>query len=187
MARESPQASEKRAFVLVANTKLPSQRAQGLQVVHSAASFARAGFASTLLVARRRNVPTSPPDSELFDWYGVPAGARPEILRAPCVDLIDGVPVKLQYLPARMQELTFARNAARLVLERFADALVLARELEVARHLVRAKKRDVLLEIHRVPGGKLRRRWLVEAAPRALGTIAISGGVRDDLVQLGLA
>ncbi|MEO7155356.1 MAG: glycosyltransferase family 4 protein, partial [Planctomycetota bacterium] len=175
-----------RHFVLVANTKLPSQRAMALQVVQSCAAFQRAGWASTLLVADRRRVAPLPGGADLFDYYGVPAGARPAIERAPCVDLIERVPVALQYVPSRMQELSFARNAARIVMQRHASALVLARELEVGRWLARAGKRDFLLEIHRVPGGRLRRRWLREAAHAALGTIAISGGVRGDLLALGL-
>jgi glycosyltransferase involved in cell wall biosynthesis len=181
-----PSATEDRPFVLIANTKMPSQRAQALQVVQSSAAFARAGWASTLLVAARRTVAALPAGVDLFDYYGVPAGARPTLERVACADLIDLVPVKLQYLPARLQELTFARNAAKLVLRRFANALVLARELEVGRFLARAGKRDYFLEIHRVPGGALRRRWLVEAARGGLGTIAISAGVQADLVALGI-
>ncbi len=175
-----------REFVLVANTKLPSQRAQALQVVQSCAAFARAGWPSTLLVAQRRNTPKLRGSRDIFDYYGVPPGPRPEILRAKCIDWIERVPVKLQFLPSRLQEWSFARSAARLLVERFPEALVLAREIEVGHALARANKRDYLLEIHRVPQGKLRRRWLLEAARCALGTIAISGGVREDLVALGL-
>lgn len=176
-----------RQFVLVANTKLPSQRAQALQVVHSCAAFSRAGWSSTLLVAQRRNVAVLPQGTDLFDYYGVPAGPRPAIERVDCVDIIERVPPVMQYLPSRLQELTFARNASRLVMQRFASALVLTRELEVGRLLGRAGKRDFLLEIHRVPGGATRRRWLLEAARSALGTIAISAGVREDLLALGVA
>ncbi len=178
--------SAEREFVLVANTKLPSQRAQALQVVQSCAAFARAGGYSTLLVAERRNTPKLRGSRDIFDYYGVPPGPRPEILRAKCTDWIERVPVRLQFLPSRLQEWSFARSAARLLAERFPNALVLARDIEVGHALAKAGKRDFLLEIHRVPGGNLRRRWLLEAARGALGTIAISGGVREDLVALGL-
>src|SRR6185503_4481268 len=43
------------------------------------------------------------------------------------------------------------------------------------------------LELHRVPGSRVRRRWLAEAARGVRGIIAISAGVRDDLVKLGIA
>ena len=47
-------------FVLVANTRLPSQRAQALQVVQSASAFARAGLETTLIVAERKHTPPLP-------------------------------------------------------------------------------------------------------------------------------
>jgi glycosyltransferase involved in cell wall biosynthesis len=173
--------------VLVANTRLPSQRAQALQVVQSASAFARAGCKTTLLHARRNESSPLPPGSDLFAYYGVGPGPRPELEAIACVDWIERTPRALQYLPARAQELTFSHNAARRVLAAHREALVVSRELECAHKLVAAGVRDVLLEIHRVPGGRTRRRWLVEAARGALGTIAISGGVRDDLLALGLA
>ncbi|MCA8980531.1 MAG: glycosyltransferase, partial [Planctomycetes bacterium] len=174
-----------RELVLVANARMPSQRAQSLQVAQVAASFQRAGHPTTLLHARRRDTPTTTP-AELWDHYAVPAGPRPEVRALGCVDWIDRVPRRWQYLPARVQELTFARAAAREVQRAHADALVLSRELETARLLVRRRRPGVFLEVHRVPGGKLRRKWLLEAAARLAGVIAISGGVRGDLIQLGV-
>ncbi len=178
---------DERALVLIANTRLPSQRAQALQVVQSSAAFARAGVATTLIAAHRRKTAPLPVGIDLFDYYGVAPGPRPAVLRAGCVDLIDSVPTALQFWPSRLQEMSFSSSAARMVLKDFPRALVLTREIESGRILARAGRRDFLLEIHRVPQGSLRRRWLLETARKALGTVAISGGVRDDLLQLGLA
>lgn len=175
-----------RRLVLVANARLPSQRAQSLQVAQVAGAFARAGVETTLVHARRRDTPAVEDVDGLWDYYGLPAGPRPALRAAPCVDGIDLVPRRLQYLPARLQELSFARNAARLCQEQLAGAWVLARELECARRLVRAGRAAVFLEIHRVPGGGTRRRWLLEAVHGVAGVIAISGGVRADLVELGV-
>jgi glycosyltransferase involved in cell wall biosynthesis len=77
-------------------------------------------------------------------------------------------------------------SAAREVMRKHDGALVLSRELETARALVRKRRPGVFLEVHRVPGGKLRRKWLLQAAPRLAGIIAISGGVRGDLIALGV-
>jgi glycosyltransferase involved in cell wall biosynthesis len=155
--------------------------------MQAAASFARAGARTTLLHARRARVPALPAGSDLFAHYAVPEGPRPELVAAPCVDLIDRLPRRLQYLPARLQELSFARSAARWIGRERPGAAVLARELECARHLVRAGRRGVFLEVHRVPGGAARRAWLREAAAGAAGVLAISGGVRADLAELGVA
>jgi glycosyltransferase involved in cell wall biosynthesis len=177
-------------LVLVANARLPSQRAQSLQVVQMASAFARTGCRTTLLHALRHPTPPLPPGQDLFEFYGVPAGARPEVVGVPCTDWIDRVPTRLQFVPARVQELSFARNAADRVRRDHADAWVLSREIETARALTadaRGAASVVFLEIHRVPGGRVRRRWLREAAARARGVVAISGGVKQDLVRLGLA
>jgi len=173
-------------LVLVANTRFPSRRAQGVQVAHVAAAFARAGRRTTLVIADRRAHVELPAGADAFEWYGVPPGPRPEVLRVACVDWIERVPRVLQYVPARLQELTFARNAARFVLEQAPTALVISREVECALRLVRSGHPRTFLEIHRVPGGRTRRRWLLEAARGVRGIVAISGGVREDLVALGI-
>jgi glycosyltransferase involved in cell wall biosynthesis len=174
------------SLVVVANARLPSQRAQSLQVIHAAAAFARAGAPTVLAHARRRRTTPLPRGVDLFEHYSVPAGARPEIVEVACLDAIDLVPRALQYLPARLQELSFSRNAARLVRQRFRARTVLSREVEAARALLRNGVSDVFLEVHRVPGGRTRRRWLAEAMAGARGVVAISGGVREELCALGL-
>ncbi len=170
---------------LIANARLPSERAQSLQVLQTAAAFSRAGVDSTLVYARRRNAPKLPEGRTLYEHYQVPPGARPALRETPCVDWIDTFPVRLQYFPARVQELTFSRNAA-LALEREAPELVAySREIECARRLLRRCRKRVFLEIHRVPGGPTRLRWLREVLATCSGVVAISGGVRDDLLELG--
>lgn len=168
---------------------MPSQRAQSLQVAQMAGAFARAGAPTTLLHARRFPTPALPAGADVWSWYGVArdaTGAPLAIEAVPCVDWIDRVPTRLQYVPARVQELTFARNAARRVREAFADARVVSREAESARALLRSGRDDVWIEVHRVPGSSVRRAWLVEAARGCRGLIAISGGVKEDLAALGV-
>ncbi|HEV8113984.1 MAG TPA: glycosyltransferase family 4 protein [Planctomycetota bacterium] len=179
--------SRRAPLVLVANARMPSERAQSLQVAQCAAAYQRAGAPTTLLYAQRRRTPALPAGQDLWDFYGVGPGDRPTARAVPCIDWIDRVPRALQYAPARLQEQSFARNAARVVRKELAGARVLSRELECALRLVRAGHEDVFLEVHRVPGGRLRRRWLLEAGRGARGIWAISGGVRADLVELGLA
>ena len=178
--------SAPRELVLVANARIPSERAQSLQVVQAAAAFARAGWSTTLLHARRRNTSVLPRGTDVFAHYDVPPGARPQIESIACIDWIDRVPRPLQYAPARWQELSFSRNAAREISERHRDAVVLSREIECARTLLLAGRRNVFVEVHRVPGGTVRTAWLREVGEHAAGVIAISGGVREDLLALGL-
>lgn len=180
-------------LVLVANARLPSQRAQSLQVVQTSAAFARMGpdLAVELWHARRHPTPALPPGVDLFDYYGAAPGPRPLVRALPCIDWIDRVPRSLQFVPARLQEWSFSRSAARAALG--TQAVVYSRELEAARFLTqrigsaRAFRGRVYWEVHRVPEGRLRGRWLLETLPRLHGLIAISGGVAEDLLELGVA
>jgi len=180
------------ALTLVANTRLPSERAQSLQVLQMAAAFARAGARTRLLYARRKRVLPLPAGQDVFAYYAIPAGARPELREVACADWIESVPRPLQFAPARLQELSFARAAARVAAEPWPEPAdgpaqrVLSRELETANALVKRGHARCYLEIHRVPGGRLRRRWLLAAARACRGLIAISRGVAQDLEQLGV-
>ena len=190
MSASEPSPAAGPTLDLVANARLPSRRAQSLQVVRVAASFAQAGADVRLLHARRVPTPELPSGESLFTYYGVRGLSRePRVEAVPCTDWIDRTPTRLQFVPARMQELTFAKRAAKRVLagrDGRATDLALTRELETARWLVRAGHPAVFLELHRLPGGRLRRRWLGEALGGICGAIAISGGVAEDLRATGL-
>mgnify|MGYP002628497644 CR=1 FL=1 len=175
-------------LALIANARMPSQRAQSLQVLQVASAFERAGAPTSLLHAQRIPTPSLPQGVDLFTYYALAPGPRPRVSAIPCTDWIDRVPTLLQYVPARVQELTFARNAANFVRRNMPDGRVLSREAESALSLLRGSKPhpNVYIEVHRVPGGKTRRRWLIEAAAGARGLIAISGGVREDLISMGI-
>ena len=173
-------------LVLVANGRIPSQRAQSLQVVQMAAAFQRAGASVALLHAKRRPTITLAPGQDAWAYYGVKLAEPPLLEAIPCFDWIDRVPRVLQYVPARLQEQSFGKNAARAVLQRFPLARVLTREVETSELLAKKKRPNVFLELHRVPGGRLRRRALRASARAAAGIVAISGGVKTDLVALGL-
>lgn len=170
---------------LVANARMPSQRAQSLQVAQAAASFARAGMETKLWYARRRDTPLPVNAAELWDHYAVPAGTRPDAEAVPCIDMIDRVARALQFVPARIQELTFARNAARRIRKLPETDWVVTREVEVAAQLRRRPR--LALELHRVPGGRMRRRCLAQVIGSGTRLLAISGGVRDDLIAQGAA
>ncbi|MBL8859909.1 MAG: glycosyltransferase [Planctomycetes bacterium] len=174
------------SICVVANTRLPSQRAQALQVTQMSAAFQRAGARTTVLFAQRRRALELPLGVDVFEWYGVPPGPRPQLVPVPCTDWIERVPRMLQYVPARLQEQSFARNAARVIRREHSGARVLSREIETAARLVSGGAERVYLEIHRVPGGRLRRRALLGAADGVLGILAISNGVREDLEKLGI-
>ncbi len=169
-------------LALVANARMPSQRAQSLQVAQVAAAFQSLGAATTLYYARRRDTPVLE-SAELLARYGV-SDAAVETVALSCVDWIERLPRALQFPPARLQEWSFSRSALKALGGLDEGVRILTREVEVA-HGLRRRER-VFLEVHRVPGGRLRRRWLLQAAAGLTGIVAISEGVEEDLIELGV-
>lgn len=171
-------------IVLAANARMPSVRAQSVQIASAAVGFEKAGARTTIVHARRRDTPDMPA-GEVFQRSiagSTPGAGLPGLVAAPCVDWIDRVPRSLQFLPARAQEMSFGRSAAKIIRARFQDALVVARDVEVA-HALRARGRRLAWEVHRVPGGRWRRRLARRTLASGVLPIAISGGVADDLAR----
>jgi glycosyltransferase involved in cell wall biosynthesis len=168
---------------LIANARMPSQRAQSLQVAQCAGAFARAGAETLLLHARRRDTPGME-TGQLLDRYGVPRGARPAVEALPCVDWIDLVPRPLQFVPARLQEFSFAAAAVRRARRLDPAMRVYTREAEVAGRL--AGRPGLFVEVHRVPGHAVRRNALLRAVGAGARVVAISGGVAEDLTAMGV-
>ncbi len=182
VAPDKASASNPAPLALVANARMPSQRAQSLQVAQVAAAFQSLGAATTLYYARRRDTPVLD-SAELLARYGVSDSAV-DTVALPCVDWIERLPRALQFPPARLQEWSFARSALKVLGGLGEGARILTREVEIA-HGLRGRAR-VFLEVHRVPGGRLRRRWLLQAAAELTGIVAISEGVEEDLIELGV-
>jgi glycosyltransferase involved in cell wall biosynthesis len=170
-------------MVMVANARIPSQRAQSLQVMHAGQAFVGQGLRTTLLHAKRRD--TTPLGAQaLASYYGLPSDSELVIRAVECFDAIDRVPRSLQFVPARLQEWTFASRAARSVDAEYPGAWVVTREIECAFRM--APRPGIFWEVHRVPGGRWRRSLMAKALPKIAGVIAISSGVRDDLIGLGV-
>ena len=115
---------------LVANARMPSPRAQSLQVAQMAAAFQRAGAPTTLVHARRHGT-RELTASELFRTVAIRDEPPPLVEAAGCIDWIDRVPRRLQYVPARVQELTFALQAARTSSARRASPVRAARRSSI--------------------------------------------------------
>jgi glycosyltransferase involved in cell wall biosynthesis len=170
-------------LVLVANARIPSQRAQSLQVMHAGQAFVEQGCATTLLHAKRRDTP-EPVPGQLASTYGLPSDSALKVRSVACFDTIDLVPRSLQFAPARLQEWTFASRAARIVDVEYPEAIVVTREVETAFRM--AARPGLFWEVHRVPGGRWRRKLMARCLPKLAGCIAISGGVREDLIRSGV-
>jgi glycosyltransferase involved in cell wall biosynthesis len=165
--------------LVVANARIPGERAQSIQTVRTAAAFARTGIDTHLLYARRRvRRRIEGVGGDPLAYYGVKEAVHLHPIAV--LDWIEAVPRRLQYLPARLEEFSFGWNAARAV-ARFPGALVHCREIEVGALLAERGHPSYLFEAHTVPGNRLRRRWMERALRGALGIVAITRGLAEDV------
>lgn len=168
-----------RLFYL-ANIRLPTEKAHGLQIMQNCEAFAACGAAVTLYVARRTNTPELAQVRDPWAHYGV---ARSFALRrVPCLDL----------LPLRSSPLTFGIQFASYLL--FLCLILMGRRAEVyySRDMLTLlllslfrPRRALAYEAHQVSksrlGGLLQRLCV-----RRVGTvIAVTGRLADKMRVLG--
>lgn len=161
----------------LANMRLPTEKAHGLQIVENCAALADAGAAVTLVVPRRRNTPELA-GANPWEHYGVTENFR--VVRLPCVDLLPWAR-GWERLAARLQSTTFtlavlgwaAVHPRHVFYSRHELPLVLLRTFVPARRLV--------YEVHQrltSPLGSL----LQRRAVRACGCVlAVTASLADHL------
>ncbi len=68
-----------RRLYYVANSRIPTEKAHGFQIVRMCEEFAKNGFATELVIPLRKN----PTTKNIFDFYGVPRTFSIRIVRMP--------------------------------------------------------------------------------------------------------
>lgn len=157
----------------LANIRLPTEKAHGIQVVHMCAAFAAAGNAVTLVVPRRLNMLKDDP----FVFYGVP---RNFSIRKIFVADFLALPF-LKQLGFVLESMSFIKALWWHLLFNTYDAYY-TRDLAVAAGLL--TRVPVFYEIHSLPE---RENWLHRRAwRRAKGIVVISDGLRKALIAFGV-
>ncbi len=155
----------------VASSRIPSERAYGYAVMKLCEEWGRAGHIVRLVIPDRKHGP----QDEAFTYYGLERTF--EIEKLPAGDLL-GAGTMLSRFRFLFDIAGYALSLRRF---RFSpDAVVFTRDYVLG--LVLPKK-NLFIEIHTVPRGKF---LLRRALARARGIIAISAGVQNALVKLGI-
>lgn len=128
----------KGAVMIPADIRFPLERANGIQIVKTAAALARCGRPTTLVVRRSDPRPTH----EILALYGVSPQARLEVRRLGVVHR------RGSYLLPRASFLAQATARAALALRR--GATILTRDLQLADLLLAIGARRVVYEAHAV-------------------------------------
>ena len=164
-------------------TRLPTEKAHGLQIMQNCEAFADAGYDVTLWAARRWNTREMRAIADVFAYYGAQENFR--LRRIPCVDLFplfppDSAGARFAFY---LLQISYALASAILLLFTRAD-IYYSRDEFILALLARSKARTSLAyEVHQFPasgpGARLQRH--VVAAVGSL--IAITPRLRDDLIN----
>lgn len=171
-------------LVYVANNRLPTEKAHGLQIVQNCEAFADAGYAVTLVTPRRANTPEMRRVTSLWEHYGVRRNFA--FRRLPCLDLLVWLPRQraaflvqtvtyllalLLWLPLRRRDVLYTRDVFA------AFMLALLRPL-----LWRRAK--LIYEVHQVHASRIGR-WIEGYAARRAFVVAITAHLAQHMRDLG--
>lgn len=168
----------------VANVRLPSERANAYQILLQCDALLARGAEVSILAPKRLNR-FRLADKEVSAYYGLRRPAPIERLFS--LDAIDRVPPALQRLPFLIQSATFAFAVRRRLAGDRAE-IVYSRDPWTVALLTRdrAPAFDLYYEVHDLPQNEARKRQLLDALRRCRGVVAITEGLRQDVIAGGV-
>lgn len=157
----------------VANARIPTEKAHGIQIMKTCEAFAASGHEVTLVVPKRMTHLTE----EAFAFYGLPQTFK--IVYLPTVDLIrwSGLVPRLFSI---LQNRSFARSLRRY-LRGHKPELIYTRDELSAVNLPAGPL--IFLEVHNL--SRILRRRVKKLNTIVTGIFPISGGLQKALVRLG--
>ena len=147
----------------IANSRIPTEKAHGIQIIKMCEAFADAGCEVELIVPRRRNAIKQ----GAFEYYKVKDNFK--ITRLFCLDLV-GVLPRLGFL---IEALTFALSV-KFYLGEDKKGVVYSRD-EFSLYLLSFSRKNIFWESHTAQNSFFTRRLLKTVA----GLIAISKGLKN--------
>lgn len=174
-------------LIYIANMRVPTEKAHGLQIMQNCEALADAGAEVQLWVPRRRNTPALRAVGDPWAYYGVRRNFT--LRRVPCVDLTPlaaeqtGLLARLVFY---LQAFTFALAALALALFTRADVYYSRDRLALLALSLVKPRRALAYEAHQFSPSRRGRR-LERLAARRMGTvIAVTPPLAAELVKLGV-
>jgi glycosyltransferase involved in cell wall biosynthesis len=167
-------------LIYVANNRLPTEKAHGLQIVQMCEALADTGYAVTLVTPRRFNTPEMNTVQSLWEYYGVQRnfGFR----RLPCLDLFPLFP--RYHVAMLVQTITYLLALIVWPMFRRADVLY-TRDLFAGLVITIIRPRTKLVyEVHQVHRSRLGQRVQAFIVRRAY-TVPITHHLADKMRALG--
>lgn len=173
-------------LLYIANIRLPTEKAHGLQIMQNCEAFADAGASVTLWAARRWDTSAMRAIRDPFAHYGVRRSFT--LRRLPCLDLIPLVPERtdaLARLIFGLQLGTFILATLLLALFTHTD-VIYSRDERVLLALSLIKRRRALVyEAHTLAKGRAGRAIQRRVIRRCGTVITTTRKLADDLIALG--
>ncbi len=160
-------------MLYIANVRMPTEKAHGIQIVKTCEALAARGIEVELLVPKRRNYI----EEDAFDFYGVSKNFS--LKKLWCLDLI--------FLPGFkkltfwLETFTFYLSVKKYITQDKFDAYY-TRDLPIALWL--SQKTDIFYEIHTLPARPSKKYFNVWQ--RTKGLFVISEALKKDLVKFGV-
>ena len=166
---------DKRTMCYIANSRFPTEKAHGIQIAYMVEQFAK-HYATVLLLPNRKGVVAD----SVSEYYGIKDTFR--VRRVWNIDLLSSAfPKKLAFF---LQNMTFLLSATSF-LRRKKFNVCFTRDVVGCLAAWSSGHRKVYYEIHSLPK---RGRWFHKRLwQQASGLIVISKGLKDELVEQGIA
>jgi glycosyltransferase involved in cell wall biosynthesis len=144
-------------LLYIANNRIPTEKAHGLQIIQMCEAFTHAGYEVTLVTARRINTPEMQAIPDLWAHYGVQKSF--DFKRLPCLDLLNTVPARFQQIAFLLQTFSYLLVLwIWLLFHRF--EVYYTRDLFVGLWIKLTHPRaSIAYEIHSLHHTNLGRRW----------------------------
>lgn len=149
-------------LVYIANSRIPTEKAHGIQIMEMCEAFAREGAEVELVVPRRLN----PIKENPFEYYGVEKNFK--INKLPCLDL-----VRFGKIGFFIQSLSFAKMAMFYTLFKKADIIYSRDELPL--FCLSFLKKNLYWEAH----AKIYNIFVRRVLKRAMGIVCITQKLKD--------
>ncbi|MBT5262996.1 MAG: glycosyltransferase family 4 protein [Candidatus Magasanikbacteria bacterium] len=163
-----------KSLVYLANVRMPTEKAHGIQIMKTCESLAVRGLRVVLVVPERKNSHKETP----FNFYNVEENFS--IIRSWCIDFI-GSPVCKKFF-YNLETYTFYHSVKAFTKKESFD-IFFTRDLYLALKFSKFNK-NVFFEIHSLPDkptNKYKKTW-----KQVKGIVVISQGIKDDLIKFGV-
>jgi glycosyltransferase involved in cell wall biosynthesis len=171
-------------LLYIANVRLPTEKAHGLQITQMCEAFADAGADVSLWVAARINTPEMNTITDLYAHYGVKRDFR--LRRLPTLDLLPLVPDRTDTIARAifyLQLLTFMLSTAIALVFVRAD-VIYTRDPRIARLANWLRPGKVTYEAHQLAVGGVGQRNQRAAVQQVRAVVSVTARLQADLLQL---